>query len=716
MLTIHRNGKITVPEEDRFIGYAGDHLNKTITMQAENITDADWNYRMFLRFDDGTVNYFLLEKKVSENCTYLTWRVSEDQIYKSGIVYMQIKAFRRDEMIFHTEAVPMTVGTSLEFGEYYAEKENSEFLKHEKTLNHLLDSVKNAKAFLPYIGTNGNWFVYQGDTEQFVDTNVTAMGSAEKYPIDTAVTAQAEADHVPSTKSVYDYCEDLKRAQKNQYSTFVTRAFDASGSLVVSAAGTVLPANGSFAGKTNIETVCIARGVKTVESGTFKGCTGLKWVLVYNSESNVVFQDGALPDSAKVYYLYSEIPEKNQKELLAVSTKIGDLSYLSTKDKVSVVQAVNELNASKLSDVSESINRLHIQNEAVSPEKTDFASRVNLFDKNNVAEGKTPKMSVNAKYTDLTDTEGYITTNYTIPVKPGEVFSANDFWVALYVYNSDGYYITRFSSGTEKNFTMPESAAFMLINFKSTKLDTAVIVKGNYVPAEYIPHSKLNVDLYDYYTKQETQQLLGNALFNKTLYCDGDSIAKGEGAEGKYSYCDFIADQNSMIMTKAAVSGTTLAKREGEANSILERVLSMQGSYDYILLEGGFNDMFLNLPLGTLSDHYSGGYTETTVIGAVESICFFLMNHYFESKKLFVLGHRKTGVWDSKQPLYWSAIVSVLEKWGIPYVNIREETNLCGWNETIGNQYFTEASGTHPKKETYEQFYVPLITEKLKSL
>lgn len=713
MLIIHKNGKIDVPEEDRFIGYAGDHFNKTIELQMEGVADVSWNYRMYLQFDDGTINYFLLEKKSSESHTMLTWNISEDQIYKSGIVYMQVKAFYQDKIIFHTESVPLMVGTSIEFGEYYAKKENSEFLGHEKTLNHLLDSVKNAKAFLPYIGSNGNWFVYHGDTETFEDTRITAMGSAEKYPIDAAVTAKAEPDHVPSTKSVYNYCEELKKLQQKLYSAFVTRAFDISGSLAASETGTVLSANGNFAGKTNIETVCIANAVKTVETGAFKGCTGLKRILVYNSESNLIFQAGALPASVRITYLYSEVPEKNQTELLSLSTKVGDLSYLSTKDKTSVVQAVNELNAAKLSNAFESVSQTHIQNEAVSAEKTNFVSRVNLFDKNNVIQGKTPVMSAAAKYTDLTAAEEYITTNYKLPVQPGDIFSTNEFWVSFYIYNSDGYYITRFASGTDKTFTMPENAAFVLLNLKSKLSNTTVVVKGDRSPVEYIPHTKLDMDLYGYYTKQETEQLLRNTLYGKTLYCDGDSVAKG--AE-RYSYCDFIADQNNMVITQAAISGTTLARQEGKNNSILERVLSMNGSYDYILLEGGFNDMFLNLPLGTLSDNYDGIYSETTVIGALESICCFLMNQYFESKKLFVLGHRKIGVWAEKQSKYWEAIVSVLKKWGIPYVNLREETNLCGWNDAIGNQYFTEANGTHPKKAAYEQFYIPLITAKLKSL
>ena len=87
-----------------------------------------------------------------------------------------------------------------------------------------------------------------------------------------------------------------------------------------------------------------------------------------------------------------------------------------------------------------------------------------------------------------------------------------------------------------------------------------------------------------------------NPLYGKTIYADGDSVPAATG-----SYVDLIAAANKMILTKTAVSSTTLAVRDGRTDSILERVKAHTGSYDYILLEGGFNDLFNGVTLGTLS-------------------------------------------------------------------------------------------------------------------
>ena len=71
-------------------------------------------------------------------------------------------------------------------------------------------------------------------------------------------------------------------------------------------------------------------------------------------------------------------------------------------------------------------------------------------------------------------------------------------------------------------------------------------------------------------------------------------------------------------------------------------------------------------------------------------------------------------------------IKSALEKWGIPYVDLRKETTLAAWNDDLKNNWFVHkfdengndlgGDGTHPNRLAYEKFYVPLIEAKLKSL
>ncbi len=143
MITIKQDGKIIVPCNEAYIGHAGDNLSAVKEFFVEDISDISLIYRMYLLFDDGTTNFFLLDSEVIEGGTKLTWNVTSDQIYKDGVVKMQIKASNSSGLVFHSDETNVIVNTSIEFSDVYNNKENSEFLYHEKYLNELLEKEKD---------------------------------------------------------------------------------------------------------------------------------------------------------------------------------------------------------------------------------------------------------------------------------------------------------------------------------------------------------------------------------------------------------------------------------------------------------------------------------------------------------------------------------------------------------------------------------------------
>ena len=215
---------------------------------------------------------------------------------------------------------------------------------------------------------------------------------------------------------------------------------------------------------------------------------------------------------------------------------------------------------------------------------------------------------------------------------------------------------------------------------KITENDVNLILQavGNEFYAQLFPCAKAMYSAPDY-------------LSGRTMYCDGDSVAYGSGTNtmgnSTYSFCNYVAEKYNMTMTNKATPGTTLAIRKDfigtDHRSILERVREMKGSYDVILLDGGFNDLFKNVEMGAMTDinNKSGKYNEYTTAGALESICYFLDKNYKDSIKLFVLCHNCST--RTKQSQYWSLIKNILDKWEIPYVDLSEETELTDDNEEI---------------------------------
>lgn len=143
-------GKMTIPENERFIGFAGDNLHSTKTFILKNVKDENCIYRLYLTFDDGTINYFVLDSKIENGSTYLTWNISVDHILKSGLVKAQIKAFCENGRIFHSSYDYFVVAPTADFDAEISEKENSEFLDYEKRLNEILSYLSDYESdFVP---------------------------------------------------------------------------------------------------------------------------------------------------------------------------------------------------------------------------------------------------------------------------------------------------------------------------------------------------------------------------------------------------------------------------------------------------------------------------------------------------------------------------------------------------------------------------------------
>lgn len=211
-----------------------------------------------------------------------------------------------------------------------------------------------------------------------------------------------------------------------------------------------------------------------------------------------------------------------------------------------------------------------------------------------------------------------------------------------------------------------------------------------------------------------------NKLYGKSLFAAGDSVAFGFGSGGK-SYADIIAEKNKMSMKKVAVSGTTFAKRDGKTNSILEQVQMMDKLYDYVLIEGGFNDYFQKdkgVSIGTMPKNMNSSRDDKTTYGALDSICLWLKQNYPASKILFVVPHKImtiTGVIDSGVYPYLQAIRDVCEKYSISYADIALKGGCTPFYQEFRDTYFS-GDGIHPNLEGYETFYVPRIEAEMEML
>lgn len=278
----------------------------------------------------------------------------------------------------------------------------------------------------------------------------------------------------------------------------------------------------------------------------------------------------------------------------------------------------------------------------------------------------------------------------------------------LVVFKNDANTVVSFYVGTDTNLNVAIIDHEIIVPNGATKM----YVNGTYQAIGSVNQSPLAKKRSTTFNRVLKKW---SPLYGKSVYFVGDSVCRG--AENATSYADLISEKYGMVMTKDGQNGTKLVTTD--TKSICGRVQALTETFDYMIIEGGFNDMFASEPIGTLTNGFIGtNFDTTTVIGAVEKIFESMCLSNPEAKKLFVLTHRKplANYWSGGvQKNYWDAIKSACIKWSVPYIDLSECCGLAVWGSTF-EKYFAEPQGTHPLIEGYKKFYCPKIESAMEAL
>lgn len=225
-------------------------------------------------------------------------------------------------------------------------------------------------------------------------------------------------------------------------------------------------------------------------------------------------------------------------------------------------------------------------------------------------------------------------------------------------------------------------------------------------------------DRYLRITKKEGARLIDSAnnLEGKKGLFFGDSITANNG-----SWADFstIALNNDMNTTNFGVGGSTMAVKSdsNSENCIFNRIKAVKksGKYDeqdYIIIEGGVNDAFQNLSVGTMSEDFTGECDTTTFAGAFESTIRYVLTNWTNAKVGFVCCYKILGL--AKLETYLDMAKNICKKYSIPYKDLFNESGYCVDLETVKEKYTTD--GTHINKDGYNDLINDKVEGFMKSL
>ena len=209
----------------------------------------------------------------------------------------------------------------------------------------------------------------------------------------------------------------------------------------------------------------------------------------------------------------------------------------------------------------------------------------------------------------------------------------------------------------------------------------------------------------------------GASLAGKKILMLGDSVNAGNGWEG--GFANLINEEfEGVTVNNSSVSGAKLAGKEiyGQLQ------VTFQSGFipDYIIFDGGGNDILTDVPEGSVDiDTYSaGGYGDEfnvgTIAGAFENLVTnmqkFMPNAKIIFFNLYKMHPTATSITYTKQRQVWNLLRECCEKYSIHYVDLWGEGNFTPNSTEQWNAFMFD--WIHINEAGYRRFW-PLIKNAL---
>lgn len=211
MITI-QNGKLTIPDDDRFVGFAGDNTVNTKQFVLTDCVRENCEYYLCMRFDDDTVRSIPLDAAADHGDTVLTWHIRAEHLCSSGVVQAQVKIAGSDGDIEHTTKDFFLVGSAVELDDDGGEMEYVTPSQLENSINQALREITHTA---PYVDNDGYWCIYDTDRDEYIRTDYHVSGIAP----DSAMSDSS--DNAVSNRVIKQYV-DGKGAECNTFSVSYT--------------------------------------------------------------------------------------------------------------------------------------------------------------------------------------------------------------------------------------------------------------------------------------------------------------------------------------------------------------------------------------------------------------------------------------------------------------------------------------------------------------
>lgn len=198
-----------------------------------------------------------------------------------------------------------------------------------------------------------------------------------------------------------------------------------------------------------------------------------------------------------------------------------------------------------------------------------------------------------------------------------------------------------------------------------------------------------------------------SSLNGKHIGFLGSSITYGFAAMG-VSFVDYLAARDGVVITKSAISGTTLAGSNHD-NYLYRLKHNFNDNYDYFVCQLSTNDGRMGIPLGKITpDDQRNNFDIGTTLGAMEEVCAYVHDKLNCPMAFYVcLRDDPTGEYEK----LIDTLKQLQKKWNFDIIDLFHDQALKASMKAHPNSMYDDA---HPTQEGYLKVWLPFFEKQLK--
>lgn len=385
----------------------------------------------------------------------------------------------------------------------------------------------------------------------------------------------------------------------------------------------------------------------------------------------------------------------------------------------------------EMADIGVINNNMEIIDKAYGDLKCDLIDKTknlkhwNLIDISKVKEGYGYTDSIGYPPTLITSS-GYNAIDEVIPCKAGGTYTVNWLYGAIGIYDSDIKRIQHlYIDSIPKTFVVPDGGCYMTLFGGPKRMVDIMLVEGNEIPDEYIPHSIFDIESKKDREQDKIVESILHPLKGVKWCAFGDSLTSRStlaNMTDKKNYVDYVSNSLGLNVTNCGFSGTGYMKTE---NRFVNRVSTIPTDTEVLTVFGSFNDYeYIESSLGVFGD--SG---TDTIYGCMKSFfdsvfsrCPDIVVGVILPTKWGYLSPQKDSEASAKCDLYIKALIETAEYFNLPILDLYNHSNLRPWESAFAERYFKDdnadgvANTVHPLDSAHKKFIAPKVEAFIKQI